>query len=247
MPVANNHFLTSGIIAVTTYILFVGSILYYIIGPTITKITSFNKSTTIELDLTILDKAETPKSSYEKPKVNEEVQKEEKAASKETVTKTDMKSLFANVTTEAKTVEKKEVTTNQSVKVASVFKSTFEKEERKEISTNVTKRLENVNLNPTASMAPPSDANVDEYYSLVYEILASKWNPSNTSSGLGADVLITIYKNGKFNYNIVSKSGDKSFDSALESFLNSQMNEKFPPHQKGDKTTLKVTFKTKGD
>lgn len=247
MPLTNNHFLSSGIIAISLYLFFLFSILYYMIEPNTIKITSFERQTAIELDLSVMDSPKkVEKTSPQKPKV-EDVKIEEKSASKDTVSKTTMKDLFANVKSDAKTIEKKETTTEQSSKVASIYKSTFEKEERKEISSAITKQLENINLNSSSSMAPTVDANVDEYYSLIYDILASKWNPSSNSKGLSSNVLITIYKNGKFSYNIISKSGNRDFDSALESFLSFQTNEKFPEHQKGEKTTLKVTFKTKGD
>jgi len=248
MPTSKNYFLRSGIIAISIYIMLIISILYGLNKDNLKRITSFNKSTSVEIDLSILDESDVKKTAFEKPTIKEEIQIAEKSASKATVTKeVDAKSLFSNVSTKAKATTKENVTTQQSVKVASTQKSTFEKEERKQISSNVSKTLENVNLNPTSSLAPPSDADVDEYYSLVYEILASKWQPSTLKKNLSCDVIITIYKNGKFGYNIISYSGDASFDSSLERFLNSQLNEKFPEHTKGDKTTLKVSFKTKGD
>lgn len=248
MPTYNNYFVSSGIFAVGIYLFFVIGTLYYILDPDITKISSFNKNTAIELDLTLLEeKKDIKQTQFEKKTVKEEIPQEEKSASRETVTKkVDTRSLFANVSTVAPVV-KETVTNQKSVEVSSTRKATFEKEERAQVSKNISKTLENVNLNPTSSLSPPSDANVDEYYSLIYDILASRWNPASLKDNLFADVIITIYKNGKFNYSIISKSGDSNFDASLERFLNSQLNQKFPEHTKGDKTTLKVTFKTKGE
>ncbi|QOG11757.1 TonB C-terminal domain-containing protein [Arcobacter sp. FWKO B] len=248
MPTTNNQFLISGIISFSIYFILIFAILFYMVDPDIKRVTAFNKNTAIELDISLIEEKAQPKAKFEKPiEKKEEIPIEEKSASKATVTTTDMKSLFANVTTQTQNVIKQDVVQKESVKVASVFKSSFEKESRSEISTNVSKRLDNVNINPTSSLSPPSDAVIDEYYSLIYEILASKWQPSIIKENLSSDVIITIYKNGKFAYNIISKSGDSNFDVSLERFLNNQLNVKFPEHNKGEKTSLKVTFKTKGE
>ncbi len=239
----NFSFYLSGIIAFSFYIFLCSLVFLYIASPTPKVLNLKPTSTTIELDM-IVEKAD--KKMVEK-KTEKKIEKEEvqevKAASVSNEKKPDLKSLFANVKETAKTVTKEEVNNVEKSMDPKRFKSKFEKEKK---SSNITidKLLED---EKTATNAKSTNANkgqeTDEYFSQVQELL-SAWMP--VGKGLKAIVLVMIDLNGKFDYRIVTNSGDETFDSSLKVFLDEQKNIAYPKPTKDKAIKINVDFKSEG-
>jgi len=239
----NFSFILSGIIAFLFYAFICSLLLAYLFSPVPKTYDIKSTSTTIELDM-ITEKAE--KKMVEKKtekKIEEEPKVEEKVASASNEKKPDLKSLFANVKETAKTVTKEEVNNVEKSIDPKRFKSKFEKEKRSN-NIKIDKLLED---EKTATNVKSTNANkgqeTDEYFSKVHELL-SVWNPIGT--GLKAVVLIMIDLNGRFDYRIVTSSGDGAFDSSLKTFLEEQRNVPYPKPTKDKDIRINVDFKSEG-
>lgn len=176
-------------------------------------------------------------------KIIEEKEVVEKQTSAQQEKKPDLKSLFANVKETAKTVTKEEVNNIQKSIDPKRFKSKFEKE-KKSSNIKIDRLLED---EKTASYTKSTNAakgvETDEYFSQISEML-SAWVP--VGSGLKAVVLIMIDLEGRFDYSFVKKSGDSTFDTSLEAFLNEQKNIAYPKPTKGKAVKINVDFKSEG-
>ena len=59
----------------------------------------------------------------------------------------------------------------------------------------------------------------DPYFSKIYNLLSSRWNPTRFFNDLKAKVIITISHNGTFSYQFIQYSDDIGFDNQLKNFL----------------------------
>ena len=239
----NFSFILSGIIALSFYAFICFLLFAYIASPIPKTYDLKSTSTTIELDM-ITEKAEKKMVEKKTEKIIEkEAVKEEKVASASNEKKPDLKSLFANVKETAKTVTKEEVNNVEKSIDPKRFKSKFEKEKRTN-NIKIDKILED---EKTATNVKSTNANkgqeTDEYFSQVQELL-SAWVP--VGSGLKAVVLIMIDLNGRFDYRVVTNSGDESFDSSLKAFLDEQRNVAYPKPTKDKDIKINVDFKSEG-
>ncbi|OUR74487.1 hypothetical protein A9Q76_01040, partial [Arcobacter sp. 31_11_sub10_T18] len=82
----------------------------------------------------------------------------------------------------------------------------------------------------------------DEYYSKIYDLLASRWNPMLIIDGLSAKVLVIISSNGEFNFKFLKNSRDSSFNDSLRIFLEAQRLIVYPTHTRGSEQEIAVTF-----
>ena len=235
-------FIISGIIAITVYLSFCLLVMIYIFSPTKEQINITPSSTTIELEM-IEEIAEKKMVQKKVEKITEKEEVVEKATSASNEKRPDLKSLFANVKETAKTVAKEEVNNVEKSIDPKRFKSKFEKEKRSN-NIKIDKLLED---EKTATNVKSTNANkgqeTDEYFSKVHELL-SVWNPIGT--GLKAVVLIMIDLNGRFDYRIVTSSGDGAFDSSLKTFLEEQRNVPYPKPTKDKDIRINVDFKSEG-
>lgn len=239
----NFSFILSGIIALSFYAFVCFLLFAYIASPIPKTYDLKSTSTTIELDM-ITEKAEKKMVEKKTEKIIEkEAVKEEKVASASNEKKPDLKSLFANVKETAKTVTKEEVNNIEKSIDPKRFKSKFEKEKRTN-NIKIDKILED---EKTATNVKSTNANkgqeTDEYFSQVQELL-SAWVP--VGSGLKAVVLIMIDTDGRFDYRVVTNSGDESFDSSLKAFLEEQKNVAYPKPTKGKDIKVNVDFRSEG-
>ena len=239
----NFSFILSGIIAVSFYIFICFLLIAYLASPIPKTYDIKSASTTIELDM-ITEKAE--KKMVEKKtekKIEKEEVKEEKVASASNEKRPDLKSLFANVKETAKAVVKEEVNNVEKSLDPKRFKSKFEKE-KKSNNIKIDKLLEDektaTNVKSTNST---KGQETDEYFSKVHELL-SVWNPIGT--GLKAVVLIMIDLDGRFEYRVVTNSGDEGFDSSLKAFLEEQKNLAYPKPTKEKDIKVNVNFRSEG-
>lgn len=239
----NFSFILSGIIALSFYAFVCFLLFAYIASPIPKTYDLKSTSTTIELDM-ITEKAEKKMVEKKTEKIIEkEAVKEEKVASASNEKKPDLKSLFANVKETAKTVTKEEVNNVEKSIDPKRFKSKFEKEKRTN-NIKIDKILED---EKTATNVKSTNANkgqeTDEYFSQVQELL-SAWVP--VGSGLKAVVLIMIDVDGRFNYRVVTNSGDEAFDSSLKAFLEEQKNVAYPKPTKDKDIKVNVDFRSEG-
>ncbi|MDD2895797.1 MAG: TonB C-terminal domain-containing protein [Aliarcobacter sp.] len=239
----NFSFILSGIIALSFYAFVCFLLFAYIASPIPKTYDLKSTSTTIELDM-ITEKAEKKMVEKKTEKIIEkEAVKEEKVASASNEKKPDLKSLFANVKETAKTVTKEEVNNVEKSIDPKRFKSKFEKEKRTN-NIKIDKILED---EKTATNVKSTNANkgqeTDEYFSQVQELL-SAWVP--VGSGLRAVVLIMIDLDGRFDYRVVTNSGDESFDSSLKAFLEEQKNVAYPKPTKDKDIKVNVDFRSEG-
>src|SRR5574344_979372 len=200
----NSSFIISGIIAFFIYFSICFLVMYYIFSPIKESINITPSSTTIELDM-IEEIAEKKMVERKTEKiVKEEVVEKSTSASNEK--KPDLKSLFANVKETSNKVVKEEVNNVEKSIDPKRFKSKFEKEKRSN-NIKIDKLLED---EKTATNVKSTNSNkgqeTDEYFSKVHELL-SVWNPVGT--GLKAVVLIMIDLDGRFDYRVVTSSGDE--------------------------------------
>lgn len=240
-----NFFYISGMISLSFYCLFFLLFILYIKGHDIKKIDAFSKATVLELNFVVDDK---PKE--EKPvqatvmKNTEKSQEEVKQSASKTLkpSSADVQSLFAKVSVDAPA--KKEVVTNTEKNVVmSKYKAEVEKQTKSESS--VSKLLESVKQSSSKLTISDNKNESDPYYSKVYEIIASRWNPRVDVDDLFAKVLITIYSDGRFEFTFLKYSSNGAFDDDLLNFLTEQTMVLYPPHDKGNKTSIEITFKSK--
>ncbi|AXX95620.1 MULTISPECIES: TonB C-terminal domain-containing protein [Arcobacter] len=238
----NSSFIVSGIIAFSLYLCLCFSVLFYIMSPEQNMINITPTSTSIELDM-IVEKAEKKMVERKVEKIIEEKEVVEKQTSAQQEKKPDLKSLFANVKETAKTVTKEEVNNIQKSIDPKRFKSKFEKE-KKSSNIKIDRLLEDEKTaSNTKSTNAAKGVETDEYFSQISEML-SAWVP--VGSGLKAVVLIMIDLEGRFDYSFVKKSGDSTFDTSLEAFLNEQKNIAYPKPTKGKAVKINVDFKSEG-
>ncbi|MDD2290842.1 MAG: TonB C-terminal domain-containing protein [Aliarcobacter sp.] len=238
----NFSFILSGIIAFSFYIFICVLIMFYLFSPVPKTLDLKSTSMTIELDM-ITEKAEKKMVEKKTEKIIEKEAVKEKEASVSNEKKPDLKSLFANVKETAKTVTKEEVNNIEKSIDPKRFKAKLEKEKRSN-NIKIDKLLED---EKTATNAKSTNANkgqeTDEYFSKVQELL-DVWNPVGT--GLKAVVLIMIDLDGRFDYRIVTGSGDEGFDSSLKAFLEEQKNLAYPKPTKDKDIKVNVNFRSEG-
>ena len=235
-------FIVSGIIAFSFYVFICVLIMYYLFSPIPKTLDLKSTSMTIELDM-ITEKAEKKMVEKKTEKIIEKEAVKEKEASVSNEKKPDLKSLFANVKETAKTVTKEEVNNIEKSIDPKRFKAKLEKEKRSN-NIKIDKLLED---EKTATNTKSTNANkgqeTDEYFSKVQELL-DVWNPVGT--GLKAVVLIMIDLDGRFDYRVVTSSGDEGFDSSLKAFLEEQKNLAYPKPTKDKDIKVNVNFRSEG-
>lgn len=238
----NDFFYISGLIAFVAYFFCFILFALYISAPEVKKFDSFTKNTVLELDVMIIDNApkeQVNKSIVKNTKKSEDIVK--KSASKTAKQTANVKSLFANVKTQSNKVLEKEINNVAKSEVASRFKSKFEKQ-RKTADVSVSKLLDSVKSKAMVRPSTDSKNNNDPYFSKIYELLASKWQPMFLIDGLTAKVLVIISSSGEFDFRVRTYSDDERFNDYLKSFLNEQRTVAFPVHSSGRGKEIEVIF-----
>lgn len=242
---ARNYYYLSAFIAFGLYAFFILLFILYLKETKVIKISPYANETVIQLDV-VVDPLSVKKNQPAKiePKkiVKEEV---EKTTSRSPRKIADFKSLFANVKTEATKVSKETVNNAKANPNPTKYKAKMIREKRNDL--NINKSLNSINeTSSKLSMSMQSQHKNDPYYSKIYEIIASRWNPMFVVDGLTATVIITINNQGNFRYRFKKRSSDEAFNASLKQFLESQTVESYPPYEKGRSTNIEVVFKSKG-
>lgn len=240
-----DHFVISGVIAISIYLFCFLLFLLYISSPNVEKYDALTKNTVLELDVFIAEDIKiddrNKTDNKDSKKSHEIVEKSKSITAK---SKTSVKSLFANVKTNTKKIVLEEVNNVKNSEVNSRFKAKFEKQRKSNISNS--KLLASVRTKASVLPSSNSSNNTDPYFSKIYELLAQRWSPMLIIDELSAKVLVMISSDGTFDYRFVSRSSNDSFNESLKSFLQSQTILTYPTHNKGRVAKIEVVFRTKG-
>ncbi|WRA12778.1 TonB C-terminal domain-containing protein [Helicobacter pylori] len=109
-------------------------------------------------------------------------------------------------------------------------------------------KLESVK-NKTLDLQVPKQDGVDEkayqeWYAQIYQILYKGWRGVFYHKA-SVSALITISKDGKFDYTILSYSDFKNYNESVTTLLDDLKKVDFPPYPGGNMISIKVNFTTK--
>ncbi len=247
--VDKKNFYIAAFLALFIYVFLILLLLLYIKENNIKKIDAISKTTVLQLDIVLNDTVEDKqkikiKSSTQNKEIAQKVVK--KTTSSSLKQKSDLKSLFANVKTTAKKVNKEKILNVKKSSISSRFKSKFEKE--KKVKDVV---LSDLVDNKTAAnvkkvVLSESKNETDPYFSKIYQMLSSRWNPTIFSDNLSAKILVTISNNGIFSFKFIQYSQNVGFDKQLKDFLNSESLKKYPVNPNNTTTNIEILFQSKG-
>jgi hypothetical protein len=236
--------------AVAVYIICILSFLVYLKNSDIKKINATVKNTVLQLDVIL----ETPTEKKETLKVTSKVKNQDiakkvvkKTSSVSIKQRSNLKSLFADVKTDVKTVTKDKVLNVKKSSISSRFKSKFEKEKKTEnivlSKLNDNKQLKVVNKNVTMDESTDKQ---DPYYTKIYQMISTRWIPTVFDNDLTAKVSIVIFNNGKFSYKFIQYSGNTGFDNQLREFLNQETQKTYPISPTNKTVNIEISFQSKG-
>ncbi len=241
-----NFFYISGIASFLIYFILFVIVLIYLKSSQTVRYDAGKRVSVLELSL-VSDKLQSNDDTHVSQSEDEDKMDTlvKNSSSVSVKRKTQLKSLFAQVNTkEDSTIEKDNVNNEEGNNLASRLKSRFNKRKKGDIS-KISKYLNSVKTKTTPMVLVSKSGKKNKYYSKIYNILSSRWNPLFIMNGLSAKVLITINRRGVFSYKFLRTSGNEIFDGSLRAFLKSQVKEKFPISAKGGSTDIEFTFKTK--
>jgi len=240
----------SAVASISIYIIFVLSFLVYVKTSEVQKINASVKATVLQLDVILESNPEkkekiTIKSAVENRDIAKKVVK--KTTSVSVKQRSNLKSLFANVKTDIKKVSKDKVLNVKNSSISSRFKSKFEKEKKTEniVLSKLTEKSESKINNKNVTMNKEKDSQ-DPYYTEIYQILSTRWNPTIFANDLKAKVNIIIFNNGKFSFKFIQYSGNDGFDDQLKEFLNNETQKSYPISPKKKTVNIEILFQSKG-
>lgn len=242
----NRYFFISGFIAFSLYILLALLLIVYLKEHKVKKIDALTKHTVLQLDVIL----EQPTEKIEKIDIKSGIKNQEianKVVKKTTSTslkqRSDLKSLFADVKTSAKSVVKEETSTVKKSTITSRFKSKFEKERK--VDTLVSPDLaKNKSFNTQKVVLNDSNNDNDPYFSKINQMLSSRWNPTIFSTNLSAKIMVIITSNGIFSFKFIQYSGNSGFDNQLREFLEEESIKIYPVHPSRRTKEIEITFKS---
>jgi len=242
------YFFLSAILAIFIYIFLVVLFLYYLETSHVKKVAAISKNTVLQLDIILpqkeIQKNKIVSTSLSKSKTKNKVVKKAKSVSAKK--RSNLKSLFANVKTKAAKITKRKILNVKKSSISSRFKSKFEKE-RKVKDLSVSKLIKNKQGNRKKVVVSDVKKDSDPYYSKIYNIISSRWEPTRFFYDLKAKVLITITNNGTFSYEFIQYSNDTGFDRQLKAFLDEETNKHYPSNPNKNITKIEILFQSKGE
>jgi len=241
----NYNKIISFVISISIYILIILIIILYLKKSDIKKYSFKKNEIVVEIDLLNINLDDKKSLIKEKVKPKKEEIKIEKSKSIDSKVKSNLKSLFANVKTDALKNTKKDVLNVKENKTASRFKSKYtSKEKVKEIKVSKLNSVnkKKINLNNTIS----NKDNIDEYYSEIKSLILKRWyeNPLFNTDPYLIKVYVTINNKGEFNFNIIKYSGNIQIDNLLTKFLKEQRDIIYPVAKDNKDKTILINFKS---
>jgi len=240
------NYIVSGVIAISLYILIILVFILYLINPAVKTYQAISNETIIQLDIIsekTKDDKETKKPKEQIKKVIKDVKVEE-ASSASANKKTNLKSLFANVSTKASKIQEKKVLNLKKNETSSRFKSKFEKNKsRSEIKISKLDNSKSVKTNKKLTITN-NKGNFNEYYSKVNTIILNRWYlyPLLATQSYLVQVEVEITTKGVFSYTILKYSGNLNIDNSVKDFLNTQINEVYPLPIDGKNKNILINF-----
>ncbi|HIP13671.1 MAG TPA: hypothetical protein EYG73_13265 [Arcobacter sp.] len=240
------NLILSAVISISIYVLIILLFLLYVKTDKVKKYELVSKDTILELELVITkDEAndvKIVKSDIEKSVTKKIIKKSTATSAKK---KSNLKSLFANISTKANQIHKKKVLNVKTTEVNSRFKSKYEKQKRNENITN--SKL--VDVKKEKSLKKKTLANnkglYDEYYSKINNIILARWYkyPIFRENDYLLVAEIMIDSKGLFSYHITSYSGNLVVDNAVKEFLKNEKLKFYPIPPDGKKKRIRINFK----
>jgi hypothetical protein len=241
----NKLYIVSISTALLIYLFLTFLVIYYISSKNVKLYDIAIKETVIELDmLSVPIKKESKKiikTVSSKPLTKKPKEIIKKSTSRSAKRTASIKSLFGNVKTNTKQIVKEDILNIRASMANSRFKSKFEKEKkRKNIEESNT--LNKIKDRSSKSIYSKTNKENDLYYSDIKKLLHNRFNPKHIKENLSSIVLVTITKNGKFNYIIDQFSDNEMYNQQLIKFLDLQVNEFFPKSPDGNSHTIQIIF-----
>lgn len=239
----------SALASLTIYIILILSFLVYIQTKEVKQFDAPVTKTILQLDVIIDSPTDNEnikrKSVIKNTQIAQKVVK--KTASVSMKQRSNLKSLFANVKTDIEKVSKEKVLNVKQSSISSRFKSQFEKEQKTKnvILSKLSEDKDNKLINRNVTMEKVTDKQ-DPYYSKIYQLLSSRWNPTIFLNDLTAKVTIIIFNNGEFSYKFIQYSGNLGFDNQLGNFLERETQKIYPISPKNKIITIEISFQSKG-
>jgi hypothetical protein len=240
------NILISAFIAFSFYILIILLFVLYLQSSKVKKFESISKSTILELDLIIekkiQDKPTISKASIKKHKSKKIIKKSTAVSAKK---KTNLKSLFARVSTKARVVKTKKVLNIRNNQVDSRFKSKYQKQKRNN-NIKSSKLLDIKSKKQTKKISLATNkGNYDEYYSKISDIILTRWYkyPIFQQQDYLLIAEININNKGIFSYHIVFYSNNLIVDKAVKEFLENETNDIYPVAPDGKSKNIRINFK----
>lgn len=246
--VDKKNFYISAVLALFIYVFLVLLLLLYLKESNVKKIAATSKNTVLQLDIVFDTPTNTKKTLKIKSANNSKLAQKvvKRTTSNSLKQKSDLKSLFADVKTSAKKVSKEKILNVKKSSVSSRFKSKFEKE-KKVKDVVLSDLFEKQNQNSVRKVVLSDSKNeTDPYFSKIYQMLSSRWNPTVFSNNLSARILVTITNNGIFSFKFIQYSQNIGFDKQLKEFLNSESLKKYPVNPNNSTTNIEILFQSKG-
>lgn len=244
-------FLFSAFIAILFYILIVLSFFLYIQKENVSKFKNKSSQTVLEVNI-VSEKLKTNDTlKKESSKNTLEPKKEKTIVKKSTTSKpkkvTDLKSLFAGVSTKSSKIITKTVSTTKASQVESRFKSKYDKQRKvKEVQLSKLVDIKNTKLKTNQKhISQNSNGTYHKYYSKINDLILTKWYNYSLLNNHNYLVVvnITIDRQGKFSYHIISLSGLTNVDNSIKVFLENQRLETYPVSPDKQTKTIKLNFK----
>jgi hypothetical protein len=238
----------SAVLALFIYVFLVLLLLLYLKESNIKKIDAQSKMTVLQLDIVFDTPTDEKKTIQIKSENNSDLAQKvvKKTTSNSLKQKSDLKSLFADVKTSAKQVSKDDILNVKKSSVASRFKSKFEKEKKvKDIVLSDLLEKQNIS-NVKKVVLSESKNETDPYFSKIYQMLSTRWNPTVFSNNLSARILVTITNNGIFSFKFIQYSENIGFDQQLKDFLNAESLKQYPINPNNSTTNIEILFQSKG-
>ncbi|MEA3289598.1 MAG: TonB C-terminal domain-containing protein [Campylobacterota bacterium] len=246
----NKNLIISAVISVSIYFLLIIGLIYYSLSRDIKKIDSAAKMTVLQLDIVLDDKKDVSVNKLSISSINNSTKKAQEIVKKSTSTsakkRTNLKSLFAKVSTNAPKVKKDPVLNIKKSTISSRFKSKFEKE-RKTKKLSLTKLTKSQGAKKNTNTPTQSKNESDPYFSKIHDMINSRWNPTLFLDDISAKVIIVIGNNGTFSYQFIQYSNNIGFDNQLKEFLDGETTKSYPVNPNNKTTKIEISFKSKGE
>ena len=241
------YFFLSATLAVSIYIFIIVAFFYYLSGVNVKKVAAISKNTVLQLDIVLEDKKVSKITSTIKAiKTKKSAKVVKRSKSNSSKRKSNLKSLFAHVKTKAAKITKQKVLNLKQSSISSRFKSKFEKQ-KKVNKLTVSKLVKNKQTTAKKIVVSNVKKDTDPYFSKIYTIISSRWQPTNFYNNSKAKVIITISKTGTFSYKFIKYSNDTGFDTQLKDFLEQESTKQYPANPNNSDTTIEISFQSKAE